>query len=190
MLSDAMLSALSQPNVSLVYLAEFHYLSGVSRVHSQTGELRVHGEIFYGTGQLGHIAPIAARGDLSATRVKLTLGGLDAALIKIALDEKSVGRRARIYLGVLTPQRTVAPVEIIFSGKIASQTLTTGQQNHINITLSNRFEDWQRPRPERMNHAAHRARFPQDGFYQFIDQMADRPIYWGSQRDAPRFVRK
>ena len=135
MFSDEMLSALTQKNITLVYFVELYYKSGVTRVHSHTQTLLVNEKEFYGVGNLGTITPVKATGDLSATRVKLTLGGLDTNLIKIALDEPTIGCPARIYLGILKDTQHVELMNFIFSGKIREQDLAGNQvRNQINST--------------------------------------------------------
>ena len=48
-------------------------------------------------------------------------------------------------------------------------------------------EDWQKGLNLRNTDENHRRIHPNDRFFRYQNQMADRSIYWGSKKDAPSF---
>lgn len=75
------------------------------------------------------------------------------------------------------------------SGKVVSGTgATSGDTNALQYTVSNIFEDWQRPFPDRYTDESHQAAQPGDRIFRYVAQMAERSIYWGSKKDAPGFT--
>lgn len=117
----------------------------------------------------------------------MTLTGLDNALLAEVMRERIVDRMAWLYLVVLGPGGVPLNACLQFSGKIAQTPIKAGRTNTIQLTISNKFEDWQKGLNLRNTDESHRRIKPGDRFYRYQSQMADRSIYWGSKKDAPGF---
>lgn len=186
--SDSMVDYLSRDRVTAVIAAQVQFESGTAYVHSGTGTLVLGGYVYYGVGALGAVDDVQESGTTSPTQLKLTLSGLDLSLFAKTLNERCVGRQAEIYLVAMDDSGVARVADLIFKGKVSSTGATAGETNALQYTVSNVFEDWQRPFPDRYTDESHQAAQPGDRIFRYVAQMAERPIYWGSKKDAPGFT--
>ena len=186
--SDSMVDYLSRDRVTAVIAAQVQFESGTAYVHSGTGTLVLGGYVYYGVGALGAVDDVQESGTTSPTQLKLTLSGLDLSLFAKTLNERCVGRQAEIYLVAMDDSGVARVADLIFKGKVSSTGATAGETNALQYTVSNVFEDWQRPFPDRYTDESHQALQPGDRIFRYVAQMAERPIYWGSKKDAPGFT--
>lgn len=186
--SDSMVDYLSRDRVTAVIAAQVQFESGTAYVHSGTGTLVLGGYVYYGVGALGAVDDVQESGTTSPTQLKLTLSGLDLSLFAKTLNERCVGREAQIYLVAMDDSGVARVADLIFKGKVSSTGATAGETNALQYTISNVFEDWQRPFPDRYTDESHQAVQPGDRLFRYVAQMAERPIYWGSKKDAPGFT--
>ncbi len=186
--SDAMVDWLSRDRVTAVIAANIQFESGTVYVHSGTGTIVLNGFVYYGMGKMGAVDDVGETNSTSPAQLKLTLSGLDLSLFATTLNERCVGRQANIYLVVMDDSGVVRAADMIFQGKVSSTGATAGETNALQYTVSNIFEDWQRPFPDRYTDESHQAAQPGDRIFRYVAQMAERSIYWGSKKDAPGFT--
>ncbi|NUL39376.1 hypothetical protein [Kosakonia sacchari] len=186
--SDAMVDWLSRDRVTAVIAANIQFESGTVFVHSGTGTIVLNGFVYYGMGKMGAVDNVDETNSTSPAQLKLTLSGLDLSLFATTLNERCVGRQANIYLVVMDDSGVVRAADMIFQGKVSSTGATAGETNALQYTVSNIFEDWQRPFPDRYTDESHQAAQPGDRIFRYVAQMAERSIYWGSKKDAPGFT--
>lgn len=186
--SDSMVDWLSRDRVTAVIAANIQFESGTVYVHSGTGTLVLDGYVYYGMGRMGAVDDVGETNTTSPTQLKLTLSGLDMSLFATTLNERCVGRQASIYLVALDDDGVVQVADLIFKGKVSGTGATCGDNNALQYTISNIFEDWQRPFHDRYTDESHQAAEPGDRIFRYVAQMAERSIYWGSKKDAPGFT--
>lgn len=186
--SDAMVDWLSRDRVTAVIAANIQFDSGTVYVHSGTGTIVLNGFVYYGMGKMGAVDDVGETNSTSPAQLKLTLSGLDLSLFATTLNERCVGSQANIYLVVMDDSGVVRAADMIFQGKVSSTGATAGETNALQYTVSNIFEDWQRPFPDRYTDESHQAAQPGDRIFRYVAQMAERSIYWGSKKDAPGFT--
>lgn len=186
--SDAMVDWLSRDRVTAVIAANIQFESGTVYVHSGTGTIVLNGFVYYGMGKMGAVDDVGETNSTSPAQLRLTLSGLDLSLFATTLNERCVGRQANIYLVVMDDSGVVRAADMIFQGKVSSTGATAGETNALQYTVSNIFEDWQRPFPDRYTDESHQSTQPGDRIFRYVAQMAERSIYWGSKKDAPGFT--
>jgi len=187
-LDPATIHALNHPHVTAVYALKLDLVSGVSRVHSGLGPLVINGETYYGVGSMGSVGPQKEQLSTSPTKLSVALGGLDDSLLADVMRERIVDRMAWLYLVVMSPDGAPLNACLQFKGRIAQTPVKAGRTNTIQLTISNIFEDWKRGLNLRNTDESHRRLYPDDHFFRYQSQMADRSIFWGSVKDAPGFV--
>lgn len=185
--STTVAQAMMNDHLDLLIAAELNFDSGVTRVHSGTGNFTIAGHNFIGVGTLGSVSEVKEQNSTSPTQLNLTLGGLDTALIATVLNENCVGKLGSLYIGVLDEDGVLIDYDVLFRGKIRSTTVVAGNKSAINLTLSNIFEDWSRGKSWRYTDESQRQRNGGDRIFRYVPQMADRSLYWGSKKDAPPF---
>lgn len=186
--SEAMVDWLSRDRVTAVIAADIQFESGTVYVHSGTGQIVLNGFVYHGMGKMGAVDDVGETNSTSPAQLKLTLSGLDLSLFATTLNERCVGRQANIYLVVMDDNGVTRAADLIFQGKVSSTGATAGETNALQYTVSNIFEDWQRPFPDRYTDESHQAAQPGDRIFRYVAQMAERSIYWGSKKDAPGFT--
>ncbi|UVX29639.1 tail protein [Klebsiella phage VLCpiS6a] len=187
-LSEDVAYYLSQGHVNLAIAAEFEFNSGVSRVHSATGDIVIGGETFTGAGMLGDCSAISEENNTSDQDITLTLCGLDNNLINIALNEKVIGKRVTLYIVVFDDEYTALAYNVLYVGKISQTAMMAGSQGSIAYTAGNIFQEWSKGKPYRYTDESHAKMYPDDRIFRYGGQMSDRSIYWGSKKDAPGFT--
>lgn len=188
--SDSMVDWLSRDRVTVAIAANIQFESGTVYVHSGTGTLILGGHVYYGMGRMGSVDDASETSTTSPTQVKMTLSGLDMALFATTLNERCVGRNAEIYLVAMDDNGVVQVADLLFKGRVSSTGATAGGTNALQYTISNIFEDWQRPFPDRYTDESQQAAYPGDRIFRYVAQMSERSIYWGSKKDAPGFTYK
>ncbi|HDN2511941.1 TPA: hypothetical protein P1K35_002117 [Providencia rettgeri] len=189
-LSDEMVKAIND-DCYLVVAAKLDLKSGVTCVHTGTGNLIIAGEVYQGVGQFGSIESVKEGLSTSPTQLLLSLSGFDSKLVGEVLNERSRGRDVRLML-VAIDEDNGQPIlaDVIFAGQIANLSVTTGDENAIGLTVSNRFERWSLGLPDRFTDESWSKRHKGDRIFRYVAQMAERSIYWGSKKDAPAFIYK
>ena len=185
-----MVDWLSRDRVTVAIAANIQFESGTVYVHSGTGTLVLGGYVYYGMGRMGSVDDASETSTTSPTQVKMTLSGLDMTLFATTLNERCVGRNAEIYLVAMDDNGVVQVADLLFKGRVSSTGATAGGTNALQYTISNIFEDWQRPFPDRYTDESQQAAYPGDHIFRYVAQMAERSIYWGSKKDAPGFTYK
>ncbi|MEX9609606.1 hypothetical protein AB7Y92_05955 [Providencia manganoxydans] len=188
-LSDGMVKAIND-GCYLVIAAKLDLKSGVTYVHSGTGNLIIAGEVYQGVGQFGSIEPVKEGLTTSPTQLLLSLSGFDSKLVGEVLNERSRGRDVRLMLVAINDDGQPALADIIFAGQIANLGVTTGDENAIGLTVSNRFERWSLGLPDRFTDESWSKRHNGDRIFRYVAQMSERSIYWGSKKNAPSFIYK
>lgn len=186
--SDSMITWLSRDRVTAVLAANVQFESGTAYVHSGTGTLVLGGYVYYGMGTMGAIDDVNETNTTSPTQLRMTLSGLDMSLFAKTLNERCVGKPAELYLVAMDDNGVVQVSDLIFKGRVSGTGATSRETNALQYTVSNIFEDWQRPFPDRYTDESHQASQPGDRIFRYVAQMAERSIYWGSKKDAPGFT--
>jgi hypothetical protein len=186
--SESMIDWLMRDRVTAVLAAQIQFESGTVYVHSGTGSLVLNGYVYLGLGTMGSVDDVSESNTTSPTQLKMTLSGLDLSLFSKTLNERCVGKPTELYLVALDDAGVPQVADLMFKGKVSSTGATVGETNALQYTVSNVFEDWQRPFPDRNTDESHQASQPGDRIFRYVAQMAERSIFWGSKKDAPPFT--
>ncbi|HGJ5878608.1 MAG TPA: hypothetical protein ACHBZ9_05915, partial [Arsenophonus nasoniae] len=185
--SNNMVKAINE-NYELVIAARLDLKSGVTRAHTGVGNLVIAGELYQGVGQFGKVEQVKEQNNTSPQQLILSLSGFDSLLIGDVMNERSRGRNVRLMLVAINQEGKPEIAEVIFAGQISNIGVTTGEENAVAVTVSNRFERWSIGLPDRFTDESWRKRKSDDRIFRYVAQMAERAIYWGSKKDAPAFV--
>ncbi|EMI7737562.1 hypothetical protein BBX45_10310 [Proteus mirabilis] len=187
--SNDMVKAINE-GYYLVVASRLDLKSGVVRAHTGVGNIIIAGEIYQGVGQFGAIESVGENMTTSPQQLIMKLSGFDSSLIGEVMNERVRGRNAQLMLVALNEEAKPALAEVLFAGQISTIGVTTGEENEIAITVSNRFERWSYGLPDRFTDESWSKRKKGDRIFRYVAQMADRAIYWGSKKNAPAFIYK
>ncbi len=92
----ALLTALGQPEVQPFYGVEMLFGSGAVRLWTGYGDRTLGSETYVGAGTLLNIQGLAEVADLSAKSITISLSGVAASLVSLALQEPDQRRKGRV----------------------------------------------------------------------------------------------
>jgi hypothetical protein len=178
---------LAQQHVECLNLVELDWPSGTVRVHSGLGKVTYNGQSYIGIGNLGSIDSLTDTGEVGDTGISLTLSGVDAALVAAVVDDDAIESSGRVFFAVLDEHSRLHDANVcpLFAGTVKRVVVRQGNQPQITVELV--ADAINRPRCGnwRWTDNSHRQRTDaDDGFCKFIEKMAERPFYWGSQKDG------
>lgn len=175
-LPAGMATALAQGSVTLFYAVEMLFDSGAIRLWTGYGDKAINGQTYTGAGTLLNIDGIAEVADLTASGINVTLSGISASVISLALTEPYQGRVAKVYFGV----EGVPTALEVFSGLMDVMTIQhSGDSVRVNLSVESKLVTLQRPNSRRYTSANHKLRHPTDTFFDYVTSLQDKEIVWG-----------
>ncbi|HGJ5865646.1 hypothetical protein [Arsenophonus nasoniae] len=187
--SNNMVKAIND-GYELVMAARLDFKSGVARNHTGVGNIIIAGEVYEGVGKFGAVENVKEENTTSPQQLILSLSGFDSMLVGDVMNERSRGRNVRLMLVAINLEGKPAIAEVIFAGQISHIGVSSGEENAVAVTVSNRFERWSMGLPDRFTDESWRKRKSDDRIFRYVAQMAERAIYWGGKKDSPGFIYK
>lgn len=173
--------ALAQPECSPFYAVEMLFDSGAVRLWTGYDNRTIDGETYVGTGALLAIDGMEDSSDLSAKGATVTMSGLSAGVMSLALLEPYQGRRARILIG----EQSVTGVGEVFTGFMDEMPIQQSAESvTVNITIESKLVTLQRANVRRLTSANHKLRHPDDTFLDWVTQLADMEVAWGRKTNG------
>lgn len=185
--SNTIIDEMDRDNPRLIIAVEILYKSAPVRAHTATGDIVIDGQTYTGVGALGGIDPVKQSANNGPASLNLSLTGLDPTLVAETLNERTAGSKVKIMICSLDDDFKVTSASIIFAGRVSTQRFAYGQEMSIEVEVVDRLADWQRKGSRRFDQESHTNEYPGDDFCRFIAQMSEKPISWGSAKDAPPF---
>lgn len=184
----ALLDQLNQDSVNLALAVSIDYpVLGMVRTHSGVGDLEISGHMYSGVGQLGEVSPVSQGSESQPGELTLTLSGLDGSLLTEVMNTRCQGAKIKVWLVVLNDDHQAQGAALLFTGRLSTQRIAHGETSTIEVVAVDRMADWQRVSADRFSDESHQQRHPGDRLFRYVSQMVERPIYWGSNKDAPGF---
>jgi len=191
-LNGALLADLSTESAVLVWLVSLQFGAGVTRLTSSAQDIFWNANTWTAAGGALGIEPLMESADLRAQGVRLTLSGVDPAIISTVLGADHRGRAALLYLGHLNPTTgVVTGVQKVFAGYMndgfevtQEQPEVDGAPGTVRVTtrIVSRLVDLDRVRGISANVASHQAHFSADTFFANVAPLMGRVIYFGPSR--------
>jgi hypothetical protein len=180
-LTTALRNAVAASQSIPVLFVELDFSSGFLRLTSAGHDLVWNGFTWTGVGMLGTVESIKESTGVVAHGLKLTLSGVDNAIISIALQQDYQGRAARLWFGAIdiSSGAVVADPVLLSVWRMDTMTPTDGADAAVVLTCESEMAAWSRPRGRRYTDADQRARHPTDGAFRFVTETATRTISWG-----------
>ncbi|MEY2653658.1 MAG: hypothetical protein RLZZ524_686 [Pseudomonadota bacterium] len=180
-LTGAADTAIASGNVPALILIEMDFSSGFLRVNNSAVDITWNSYEWLGVGQLGSIDTIKEGAGLEAHGLSFRISGVPQANVAVALTQDYQGRDCRVYLAPLTAAHAVIvdPV-LVWSGRLDTMDINLGKTATITVAAESRLADWDRPRVRRYNQEDQQIDYPDDLGFEFVPQMVDKQIVWGS----------
>lgn len=180
-----MVSALGGVVSRPALFGKFWFDSGATRIWTGAGDVLLDGETYTGAGDLiGYELPQEGNGRRQSG-VTLTLSGIDAAWISVALAENYQGRRCEIWAAEMSEAGAVIADPIrLFKGFIDVFTIQeTGDTCTVAVTIERAGID-RRADNSRYDNEEQQRRFAGDVFFEFLPSLREKEITWGVPSQA------
>jgi len=162
------------------FLIDLGFDSGALYFWTGITPLTWDGNEYIGAGNLIGISPIGETSEIRAVGVNLTMSGLPASLISIALTEAYQGQPVKIRLGALSSGAVVADPYLIFDGRMDIMTIDdAGDTATVSLSAESRLIDLERPRIRRYTPEDQKAVYPNDTGLDYVPVIQDVSIQWG-----------
>jgi len=172
----ALLTALAQPEVQPFYGVEFLFDSGAVRIWTGYDNRTIAGQIYIGAGSLLNIQGLGEVADLSAKSITISLSGVGASLVSLALQEPYQRRICRVYFGVVN----VSEVVEVFSGQLNTMSIEdSGDTSTISVLVDSKLVELERASNRRYTSENQKSRFAGDTFFDYVSAIQDAEIVWG-----------
>lgn len=174
-------NALAAGHVRFLVFVEMDFSSGMLRVNNSAINLDWNGYSWLGVGRLGGVDPVREGSGLESVGLAFRISGVPAANVATALGTHYQGRRCRLWLAPLTAGHVVIPdPALVFWGRLDTMDIELGQTATLSVSAESRLAAWDRPNVRRYNHEDQQIDYPGDKFFEFVPQMVDRLLVWGS----------
>jgi hypothetical protein len=176
-LSSPVSTALTDEVIFPFFAIDFSLDSGALYVWNGNEDLVIGAKTYLGAGELISISAISETSEMSAQGATITLTGIPATFLSMALVEPYQGRECKIFFGVTNS--AVDYVEI-FSGFLDQMVINeTFETAVITVTVENELIRLERPVVRRFTPEDQKSRFPGDLGLDFISDIQDKEIFFG-----------
>lgn len=177
-------------------------------VNLWTGEktLNVGGVTYIGTGSLLNISEIEETTEMAVRGATISLSGMDATVISLALSQPYQGRPCSIGFGVFNGFSSVGSLlkedvtqsfllledggQILLEGDLFHTQIFAGymdtmdlaesaETSTIKLSVVNKLVDLERGRVVRYNSATQKQIYPEDKGLDYVESLGDQELFWG-----------
>ena len=176
---QALLNALSQPEVEPFYAVDMDFDSAPVRFWTGYGDRTINGDTYLGSGNLLAITGLDEVNDLSAKSITLQLSGVPSSLVSLALQEPYQNRECKVYFGTTD----TTSIEV-FSGLMNVMTIEdSGETSFISLTVESKLIRLEKASNWRYTEGSQKARYASDTFFNYVSDLQDKNLVWGRTAD-------
>ena len=172
-------SEFNQDSLAPFVAIDLDFDSGSVRLWNGYTDLDIDGDTFIGAGSFLSVSSVEETAEIAARGITMTLSGIDASLISVALAENYQNRAARVYLGAIQSDGTIQSYQV-FAGRLDVMTIEEAADTAtIAVTAENRLIDLERPRIRRFTSEDQKALYPGDLGLDYVNDLQDKTLDWG-----------
>ena len=184
-LTTAFQNQLSASTLEPFFAIKLNFDSGDLRLWTGYGEITVASETYTGGGQLLNISPVEETVEIAAKGITMSLNGIDASLVSLALTENYQARSAKVYLGFISSGSVVSDPYLAFDGRMDVLSIDdSGETANLTMTAESRLIDLERARERRFTSDDQKLRHPTDTGLDFVASLQEKEIAWGSGKSS------
>ena len=177
-INSSLLSALTASDVEPYLAIKFNFDTSPVYIWSGYGDKDIDGNTYLGAGHLLGISGLDEVNDLSAKSVTISLSGMNATILQMALTENYQRRSCTIKLG----EASVADTVILFEGYMNTMSISDdGENSVISLVVESKLINLERASNRRYTNDNHQARNAGDTFFAYVADLQDKEIVWGRE---------
>lgn len=180
-LTVAMQTAIAQSQYTTFLFVELDFTSGFLRLCTAGHDVTWNGFNWIGVGEIGSVDAITEDTALQANGYRLSLSGLDADIIEIAMQEDYQGRSCKMWFPLvdIATGAIIADPLLVVRARMDAMELQHGQHASVSLIVESELAAWDRPKVRRYNDPDQKAEFPTDRGFEFIARTAGQTLTWG-----------
>jgi hypothetical protein len=182
-MSAAALNVITAEHAPVCVFVELQFPSGFVRFTNAGQSMDWNGSNWIGAGSISAIEPISEVATPQAAALNIRFSGIDTSWMSAILADAYQGNPATIWVAPLSSAMVpVSDPVMVFQGRMDEPVVTVGDQATIQLSLENRFADWDRPRLRMYADADQKQRHAGDRYFEFVAQLESTSIVWGTYR--------
>jgi hypothetical protein len=184
-LSAGALSEIGATELQPILLFEAEFSSGTTYVWNGIGDLSWDSQTWTGVGSFLQFSEIEETTEVKAAGASVSLSGIPASLVTIALDDVRQNKPGKLYLAFLSNNEVVADPYLVFSGRLDVVHIDeSAETSTITLQYESRLIDLTRPRVFRYTPEDQSREFSGDLGMQYVPSLQDKKVNWGRAGDA------
>lgn len=180
-LTAGMVTELTAASKRPVLFVSAEFLSGTVYYWTGIGTIAWNGQTWLGAGQLLRVAPAEETLTVRAAGARITLSGLSAAIVALAMDEARQGKFVQCWLGFLdSAGAVIADPTVLFRGWLDDiETLIGPEMGSVTIVAESRMASSPKAY-RRFTETDQKAEYAADTFFDFVEAVQTWRGTWGS----------
>jgi hypothetical protein len=180
-ISTSITDVLTEDHQFIFFAVKCEFDTETLRVWSGDGNLTVGGETYLGVGTLLQVSPVEDNLELTSTGVSISLAGMDATVLNLALTENYQNRLVTIFLGFLEGGSDISIGTLTaFKGRVQTMTINDDPNGStIILDAENRLIDLERPSNLRYTKESQKFIDSSDSCFNRVQSLNDKEIIWG-----------
>ena len=180
-LSTSVSNAIGDEVITPFFAIEMLFSSGTLRLWTGVGTMTISGQQWVGAGNLLNVSTVDETKEMAAKGATITLSGIPANSLALALTEPYQGRVCKIYFGIMGQDDLTE----LFSGYMDQMNIEDGGDTaNISVNVENKLIDLERPRVARFNSGYQKSVYPDDKGFDFVEDLQDKTTPWGQSADS------
>jgi len=166
---------------ALFFEGEFD--SGTVRLWNGIGQITALSQTWDGGGELISVTPIEETYEVKATGFSVSLSGIPADKLDLALVEDYQNRTLTVYMGFINESNQLVDDPFVLTrGRMDVMSISQGAETiTIQITCETRMIDFERPRRRTYSDQDQKLKYPNDRGFEFVNSIQEIQIEWGRE---------
>ncbi len=172
---------LAETNHTLFLACEAQFDTETLRVWNGINDTTINGQTFTGASGLLTVSDIQDNTEMKSSSLTVSLNGMDATVLNLALTENYQNRLITLFLGYLDGGTDeVCGTMTIFKGRMTQMSIDdTPEGSRISVNAENRLVDLNRPNMLRYSKESQEFLHTGDDCFNQVNNIADKEIFWG-----------
>tara|TARA_Y100000310_G_scaffold326175_1_gene390721 strand:+ start:327 stop:884 length:558 start_codon:yes stop_codon:yes gene_type:complete len=181
-LTAGVITEVTAATLTPILLVKLNFDGGALTLWNGIGDLVFSGDTYTGAGDLGGISTWVETEEIRATGLTFSLSAIPASIISTALTEQYQGRSAKVYLGFFdSDDAIISDPYLIFDGRMDVMTIEeNGETANITLSAETILIALERANERRYTEQDQKDEYAGDTFFDFVTQLQDSEIIWGS----------
>ncbi len=188
LIDQDLLNALEQEVVEPVRLIYIDWPGGAVYAHTGIGDINFQNKIWHGVGHFGKVGDVTSDANIGSHSVTLGISANDPKTLTEVITQNVVNREVELFYGALDEKGQLINAASYFQGRVASVAISKFENDEVSVQAVSKTSDWNKSRPERYTDESFRSINPGDDFCQYVAQMSERDLYWGSDKQSVPLV--